>query len=257
MKVILVLSAAMVMANAAFANVPSFNYSDLRNVNFDMSRITRWYYGKMDRGDYYEKRMVPQRLNDGYRIRICSGTGCPIKIPFTVTRQHLDIVRQAVEKARSSSSCNAGAAACERNVDLRVAVRTLEAIVWREKILTMSYEELKKYYAEGLAGRPNFGLGGDRTEPGLSQQRTMDCVDQASNGTTYLIVLNEEGYMRRNHVINPGMENFLIQPHFFSRIQDNESGARFQFDLYDRSNTSANRTYPLVRERSDNHEKLD
>jgi hypothetical protein len=226
------------LAPSAGAVIPTFSYDDLRNVNYDLPHLLRWYYSDYTRSNTYEKRLFPQRSGSTYRVRICAGAGCPIKIPFVFTQAHLDRVKAAVDSAHGR--CN-GDAECERQVTLRVAVNTLETIVWQEKLMPMTSSELQKYWDESMANRPGFG--GEPTQPARNQQRLMDCVDQASNGTTYLIVLNEEGYLRQHKLINPGINNG-IQPHHYSRIKDVRTGEIFQFDLYDRSNTSATRRLP-------------
>jgi hypothetical protein len=68
-------------------------------------------------------------------------------------------------------------------------------------------------------------------------QFVRDCVDQAANGSSFLVVLANRGLMRHNRVLAPGSSG--LQTHWFTRIQDNR-GQTYRFDLYnsDRSDFS-------------------
>ena len=61
----------------------------------------------------------------------------------------------------------------------------------------------------------------------------MDCVDHASNSTTYLRLLAKRGWLKYHSVIEPVMRAPLfLDVHWAAAIEENRSGAKFAVDSW-------------------------
>lgn len=190
----------------------------------DRAGIEAWLRTDIPRGrNYPVKNALPQ----GTRIKFCAGAGCKIKVPYSFTEAQLRDAEHAMETARRERSCSADNAACER-LALQYGVRSLDQAVKRAKLTGMSLSEITRE-SINRDNDNNPAFFGDKLSPG--QQLLRDCVDQAANGTSYLILLAERGLVKHHRVIAPGMINLGLQPHFFSRLEEN-GGRKFRFDLY-------------------------
>lgn len=187
----------------------------------ERASIERWLNGPVPRGDKSLKNSLPR----GNWIKYCAGTGCQIKIPFTFTSRHIDDVKTLMHHARMGSDCLDNTAACER-LGLQHAMRAMDKIVKREKLDRMSHDEAVKLSV--MRDGNESGNFWEKINP--KQQFTRDCVDQAANGMSFLIVLANNGLVAHHTVISPGLIH-VPNPHFFTRIRDS-SGKTFRFDLY-------------------------
>jgi hypothetical protein len=187
-----------------------------------MTELIDWYKSNLPRGNEQTRgdlslgfRRQRNRLPQGNSAVICAGAGCPIKLPFTFTQAHIDRVREKMQRYLMEDT-----PAAERQA-LRAAVVEMELIVLHERLETLTRAEHLAYSV--------------KSHKDYSARFTQDCVDQATNGTSYLLILAKNGLMKHHRVIHPGQINiFIFQPHFFTRIQEIESGHIYRFDLYHR-----------------------
>lgn len=160
---------------------------------------------------------LPVKVANGYRVAICAGAGCPLKIPFLITTQHIDKV--VVEMIATRVTCAADSPECERAALSRAMV-VMEMIVHDESLKSMTSAEQTAVSTTGTYA--------------VKKQMTQDCVDQATNGITYLMILAEENLLKHHQIVHPGRINIaIIQPHFFTQIKSRD-GTVYRFDLYHR-----------------------
>lgn len=154
----------------------------------------------------------------GYLMTVCVGTGCPHRVPFIWTKSRLDRVAKEMARAMAAAGCNLDRPSvnCELT-GLKRAMVVMEGIIAHEKLRAMSGGEIGAYTVKGEIGSWDV----------------QDCVDQAANGTSYLMILADTGLMKRHRVYYPG-HYMGIQPHWFTRLQQPD-GRVLQFDLYHRS----------------------
>lgn len=202
------------------------------NGTVDDNSLRPWYKSNYTRGRGYPIDVYPAKRGDAQQIYVCSGAGCPIRLKFIFKSNHRAAVTAVMNKV-----CVANTADCELK-RLRAGVRYLETVVWKDLLYVVDSNEIQKAWYRNSQSTLT-------PEPGYNQQLTLDCVDQATNGTSYLIVLARWNLMRFYKVAPPGLEHLGMQPHFFTRLQT-PSGGYLKFDLYDRSNSTLNRRLPRV-----------
>jgi hypothetical protein len=140
---------------------------------------------------------------------VCSAHGCKVQHSYTFSRSDLGSI-DAVMRATMRQNT----AAEERRA-------IAHALAWIEKRVGP---------ATGTAGdRPgiDFAGGGD---PG--QQ---DCVDEATNATSYMLVMARRGLIRHHVVLAPMSKGVLIDgrwPHYFAIIQEKATGQKWAVDTF-------------------------
>ena len=77
-------------------------------------------------------------------------------------------------------------------IGLKVAVVTMEKMVHNEKLGKLSLAEQQAYATE--------------PEDEIGKATVQDCVDQTSNGISYLYVLAQKAMMRHHSIIEPGAD---------------------------------------------------
>lgn len=79
---------------------------------------------------------------------------------------------------------------------------------------------------------PATGTDGDRASLGfLNASGQLDCVDEATNATSYLLVLQSNGLLRHHFVIRPfSKASFFKWPHFAAMIQERATGKVYAVD---------------------------
>lgn len=224
------LGAPPVPVNGPANNPPAHPTGDRDFALSGKADLEKWYASELARGNLssFGNRSIgmpktynrlPIKTAAGYQSTICSGAGCQLKIPFVFSQGHLQTVAVEMAAERANKNCTEDTAVCERTALAR-AVVVMEMIVHDEILAPMTSEQQE---ACSLAGTYQVRL-----------QLTQDCVDQATNGTTYLAILAEENLIRFHQIIYPGRINIMIvQPHFFSQIRSRQ-GEIFRFDLYHR-----------------------
>lgn len=90
-------------------------------------------------------------------------------------------------------------------------------------------------YAVGWMERrvgPATGTANDRASLGfMNASGQLDCVDEATNATSYLLVLQQNGLMRYHAVIRPfSKASFFKWPHFAAMIQERGTGKVYAVD---------------------------
>lgn len=80
------------------------------------------------------------------------------------------------------------------------------------------------------------GTSGDRGEnfPGMGLDGQMDCVDEATNTSVYLSLLQDQHLLKWHHVqprTNRGIET-LQAPHFTAVISEDETGSEYAVDSW-------------------------
>lgn len=90
-------------------------------------------------------------------------------------------------------------------------------------------------YAVGWMERrvgPATGTAGDRASLGfMNASGQLDCVDEATNATSYLMVLQSNGLMRHHFVIRPfSKASFFKWPHFAAMMQERRTGKVYAVD---------------------------
>lgn len=146
---------------------------------------------------------------EGDTVSVCSGHGCKFQKSYTFSRSEIwemeNIMRANV---RSSSPVD----------ERRGIAKTLAWIETRVGPATGTQND-----RAGIS----FSSGGD---PG--QQ---DCVDEATNATAYLLVMQRHGLIRQHAVIAPMSKGVLIDgrwPHYFAVIEEKGTGAKFAMDTF-------------------------
>jgi hypothetical protein len=204
--------------------------SNLRD--HDRRGIDRWLGNSLTRGGGGMKNRYP----DGNRISYCAGAGCPLKIPFQFSSQDMREVWAEIYQSRKRNNCLKDSQKCEL-LGLQFATRKMDQIVKRARLDGIS--DLSRYNSKAGSEGSESHKWFEKMSPG--QQYLRDCVDHATNGTSFLIVLANNGMMKHHRAISPGETTF----HFFTRLQSN-SGTNYRFDLYSSDRTSFNKIPGVV-----------
>jgi hypothetical protein len=147
----------------------------------------------------------------GDRIFVCHAFGCAIRTPVTVGAAD----RAAVARIMRTG---AGSAAAERKA-------IAEAISWFERRVAKTV---------GSAG----DVGGlDLANAGVPGQ--MDCIDEATNTTSYLLLLQGWGQLRHHHVASPVARGFFLDgryPHATAVVVDEATRKPWAVDSWPNAN---------------------
>jgi len=70
--------------------------------------------------------------------------------------------------------------------------------------------------------------------PGFGHAGQMDCIDESTNSTTYLRMLEKEGYLNHHRVVGRATRFgiFVGAPHTTAVIQENDSQTRYAVDSW-------------------------
>jgi hypothetical protein len=192
---------------------------------YNKPQLESWFESDLPRGDKSTQgditlhiksisNRLPVDVGDGSKAIICAGAGCPIKVPFTFSSAHLRRIKSDMTDAQARAHCESDTAKCEM-FGLKVAVVTMEKMVHNEKLRKLSLAEQQAYATE--------------PEDEIGKATLQDCVDQTSNGISYLYILAQKGMMRHHSIIEPGADG----THHWTRIKS-DLGQIFAFDLYHR-----------------------
>jgi len=79
----------------------------------------------------------------------------------------------------------------------------------------------------------------------------LDCIDETVNTMSLMMVLENEGYIRRHSLSRPvGRGKFLDWPHYAATLTDNESKEIFVIDSWFRDNGEPALAVPLTKWKS-------
>jgi hypothetical protein len=142
-------------------------------------------------------------------VTICSAYGCTHQTPFTFTADDIRQIAVIMDQARAEDTPEAE----------RKALR--QAIAWIER-------------------RVGAATGTDRDRPGLdffgsgvkSQQ---DCVDEATNTTSYMLVMERYALLHHHKVVRPMAKGNLILgrwPHWGAMIEEKATGTKYAVDSF-------------------------
>ena len=152
----------------------------------------------------------------GNTVTVCSAYGCRHKSTFTFT--HHDIATLTTLMAS-----NRGHTAADERKAIAKAIAWIENRVGRE---TGTWQD-----RAGI----DFSAAGDPSQ--------MDCVDEATNTTSYLSVLAAHGLLNHHDVLRPMAKDGVGRwTHYFAIIQEKASGQRWAVD----SSMRANGQEPII-----------
>ena len=145
----------------------------------------------------------------GNTVTVCSAYGCQHQTPFTFTDNDIQQIALIMDRERSDES-----PAAERRA-------IGEAIAWIER-------------------RVGRATGTDRDRPGLDffgsgDKRQQDCVDEATNTTSYLLVMERHGMLTHHKVSRPIAKGNMILgkwPHWGAMIEERATGRRYAVDSF-------------------------
>ena len=147
---------------------------------------------------------------------MCSAYGCRHKSPFTFTHHDIATLTTLLNAGRNQT-------AAEERKALAKAIAWIENRVGRE---TGTWQDRAAI---------DFSAAGDRTQ--------MDCVDEATNTTSYLSVLAAHGLLRHHEVQQPMSKDGVGRwTHYFAIVREKASGQRWAVD----SSMRANGQEPII-----------
>ncbi len=161
---------------------------------------------------FKEYKAEPPR---GNTITVCHAHGCQKQETFTFTGADISDLAVLMDYIRTSDTAHAE----------RKAIGY--AIAWMERRVG-----------------PATGTARDRASLGFfNASGQLDCVDEATNATSYLLVLQNNGLLRHHRVIRPfSKASFFRWPHFAAMIKERRSGRVYAVD----SGVGPNGTNPLI-----------
>jgi hypothetical protein len=138
-------------------------------------------------------------------VTVCHAYGCKAQTKFTFTETDITELRALMERVPRSDT-----PAEERRA-------LAYAIAWMERRVA-----------------PTVGTASDRTSidfRGSGDPTQLDCVDEATNTTSYLLVLDRHSLIKHHAVDRPLAKDSLTRwTHWAAVIREKESGARFAID---------------------------
>ncbi|GGB54151.1 hypothetical protein GCM10011316_27730 [Roseibium aquae] len=148
------------------------------------------------------------------RLFICHGFGCIYRSPVRYSGRDTGHLRALLARGRASP-------AAEREAIAR-------AVAWNERRVA-----------------PEVGSADDRGGLDLHNAHVrgqMDCIDEATNTTSLLLMAQTRGYLRHHTVGRPVSRGFLLDgkyPHATASIREKQSGKRYAVDSWPRGNGKA------------------
>jgi hypothetical protein len=162
----------------------------------------------------------------GGRIIACHGYGCTRRLAVSVDGAWLS-------RARSTLRAAQGSASAERRA-IGEVIRSYTA-----------------YLASSLGGKPDVP-GSPFRMSGVHGQ--MDCLDETSNTTSLLLVLQEQGFLTHHVVEHPESRGFFLDgryPHFTAVIAEKQTGAGWAVDPWEKAPGQRPDILPLDQWRQD------
>jgi hypothetical protein len=151
----------------------------------------------------------------GNTVSVCHAHGCQKQVKFTFTNADISDLSVLMDYARSADTAR----------EERRAIAY--AIAWMERRVG-----------------PTTGTANDRASlEFMNASGQLDCVDEATNATSYLLVLQNNGLLRHHSVIRPfSKASFFKWPHFAAMIKTRSSKQVYAID----SGVGPNGTNPAV-----------
>jgi hypothetical protein len=146
----------------------------------------------------------------GERVYICHGYTCRIVTPVTLTAAEL----AAISEPLKVKLADAGA---ERQA-ISEAVQSFEKLVGKR--------------VGTAADLPGMQFGSNRPDQ-------MDCIDEATNTTSLLMLLASRGHLRHHRVLQPAGRGFFLDgryPHATAVVAEVAGGTKWAIDSWPRAN---------------------
>lgn len=140
----------------------------------------------------------------GTRATICSAYGCKTQQKFIFTDRFMEAMKKLY-------------------ADLGVSDGFSERQFFKKAIAAMEKESM---ISLGLSGdRPSIDLFGNG-DPGQ-----LDCVDEATNSTSFLLILNDAGLVRYHRILGPIWKGGLTRwTHYAALIEDRKTKVQYAID---------------------------
>jgi len=158
----------------------------------------------------YSEGQAPTRE----RTYICHGFGCTYRTPIRYSSRDLARLRGILASGRRSPEA-------ERRAISR-------AVIWHEKRVAPE------------AGSAHDVGGLDLHNAHVHGQ--MDCIDEATNTTSLLLLAQSRGYLKHHKVGRPASRGFFVDgnyPHATATIREKKSGTPYAVDSWPRANGKA------------------
>ncbi|MBI1384436.1 MAG: hypothetical protein GC150_05955 [Rhizobiales bacterium] len=152
----------------------------------------------------------------GNTVTVCAAYGCKVQTRVTFSKAHIAEISQIMEKTRKADTPD----------EERRAVAY--AIGWMER------------HTGAITGTSADRPGMEYAGSGDPTQQ--DCVDEATNTTSYLLVLQNNGFLRHHKVGTPFSKGNLLLggikqwPHWTAVLLENNSGTRYAVDSWNYEN---------------------
>lgn len=159
----------------------------------------------------YNKAQYPSRRT----VYVCSGHGCSTIHEFTFDYKFLEELKTLFVGVLTPN---------EERIALKKAIAVIEKNVGK---------------ATGTENdRASLGVFG------AGDPSQMDCVDEATNSTSYLIILNKIGVLKFHDIMAPNWKGGLFKwTHYAAVIKDRQTGVLFAID----SGVGNNGEPPLIK----------
>ena len=157
--------------------------------------------------EWFDLRGAPPP--NGSRVYVCHGYSCRIVSPVTFSEAELAKIGSGLAQATDAASERAA---------ISSAVQVYETIVGARIGTSADLAKMQ------------FGQGEDNQ---------MDCLDEATNTTSLLILLAEHGYLKRHEVREPSARGFFLDgryPHATAVLAEQGTGERWAIDSWPRAN---------------------
>jgi len=171
------------------------------------------------------------RAPHGNRVNICHGYSCRLVTPVKLSPAEVAKIAGALAKGAPD-------AAAERRA-VSAAVQQYEVIVGKH-------------------------VGTSHDLPGMQFGRAkpdqMDCIDEATNTSSLLLLLASHGYLKHHQVLEPAQRGFFLDgryPHATAVLSVNGSGAKWAVDSWPRANGEPPVIEPLPKWRRERHTDAD
>ncbi|MGX1100060.1 hypothetical protein ACSSVZ_004119 [Amorphus sp. MBR-141] len=154
------------------------------------------------------------------RVVVCHGFGCVRRTPVTLSAKNLRTYKTILARGRSSPAAERKAIA--------------EAIAWMEKTVAPT------------VGSENDVAGLDLRNAGVVGQ--MDCIDESTNTTSYLLLAEKQGFLVHHTVVRPVARGFFLDgryPHATAVVDEIETGRPFAIDSWPHANGERPDVMPL------------
>jgi len=159
-------------------------------------------------GHYSEFKTIPPR---GNTVTICHAYGCQEQSKFRFTSADIAKIRNIIRTTKKADTPHE-----ERR-------GVAYAIAWMEK-------------------RVGKALGTDKDRPGMEfagsgDPTQQDCVDEATNSTSFLLVMQHNDLLKHHRVGRPFSKGNILQgiqywPHWAAILIENDTGQRYAVDSW-------------------------